>query len=249
MEENLQTEIKTEETAVEHFTDLRKVLIRSFLFFIVSFACILYYMPKILPLLTNDYEIVLLGPLDVVRFYTSVGGSIGLGLTTPFFGYQLWKFVKPGLAPSESKLALSYIPSILLSFCAGISFGYFVVFQILFEFLMKIGEKSFEVIITAKEYFSFMLISTMSLGLLFELPILLVFLTSLGVVSPEKLKETRKYSYIILGVISALITPPDFFSQLVVLVPLIGLYELGILLSTFSYQKRMNKEKPNSPVV
>ncbi|MCH1626691.1 twin-arginine translocase subunit TatC [Fredinandcohnia quinoae] len=239
MVDDLQTEVKSEETTIEHLSDLRKALIKSTIFFVVMFGVIIFYMPKILPLLTNDYKIVLLGPLDVVRFYTGVGGALGLGLTAPFLCFQIWKFVKPALAPSESRIALTYVPFILMSFIIGVTFGYFVVFQILFEFLMGIGQSSFDMIVTAREYFSFMLISTISLGLLFELPISMVFLTSLGIVTPEKLKTTRKYSYICLGLISALITPPDFISQLVVLVPLIILYELGILLSTFTYKKKI----------
>jgi len=244
MADDLQTEMKSkaEETTVEHLTELRKVVIKSSVFFVITFVGILYYMPKILPLLTNEYKVVLLGPLDVVRFYTGVGGALGLGLTAPFFGFQLWKFIKPALAPTESKIALSFIPFILISFVTGIAFGYFVVFQILFDFLMRIGASSFEMMVTAREYFSFMLISTLSLGLLFEIPMVMVFLTSLGVVSPDKLKQSRKYSYILLGLISALITPPDFMSQLIVLVPLVVLYEFGVILSTYSYKNKLKRE-------
>ncbi|MGE8206553.1 twin-arginine translocase subunit TatC [Heyndrickxia sp. NPDC080065] len=243
MADDLQTtRVENEETALEHFTELRRILLQSVVFFTVMFVVFLIYMPKVLPMLANGYKIVLMGPLDVIRFYTGVSGALALGLTTPFIGYQLWKFVKPGLTPTESRITLTYVPAISLSFFTGAAFGYFIVFPVLFKFLIKIGEKSFDVLITAREYFLFLLTSTLSLGFLFELPIVMVFLTSIGILSPTKLKQIRKYAYLLLAVISALITPPDFISQLLVLAPLILLYELGILLSLVTFKKKMKKE-------
>ncbi|GIN88104.1 Sec-independent protein translocase protein TatCd [Heyndrickxia sporothermodurans] len=242
MEEDLQVKVQKEETTLEHFTELRKIILWSVFFFALLFVIFLFFMPKVLPLLSKGYNIVLMGPLDVIRFYTGVAGALALGLTTPFLGYQIWKFVKPGLTPTESKVTLTYVPAICISFIVGISFGYFIVFPVLFTFLMNLGEKSFEVLITAREYFLFLLTSTLSLGFLFELPIVMVFLTSVGVITPTKLKLVRKYAYILLAIISALITPPDFISQLLVLTPLIILYELGIVLSIISFKKKMRKE-------
>lgn len=242
MEEDLQVKAEKDETVLEHFTELRKILLWSACFFALLFVTFLVFMPKVLPLLSKGYEIVLMGPLDVIRFYTGVAGALALGLTTPFMGYQIWKFVKPGLTPTESRVTLTYVPAISLSFLTGIAFGYFIVFPVLFKFLMNLGEQSFDVLITAREYFLFLLTSTLSLGFLFELPIVMVFLTSMGIITPTKLKQVRKYAYILLAVISALITPPDFISQILVLTPLIILYELGIFLSIASFKKKMKKE-------
>lgn len=242
MANDLRTDITPEQTTVEHITDLRKLLIRSIVFFLVMFIGILFFMPKILPLLKNGYDIVLLGPQDVIRFYAGVAGAIAIGLTSPFLAFQVWKFVKPALTPTESKMALTYVPGVLISFCSGVAFGYFVVFPILFNFLMNLGEMSFEMMVTARQYFSFMLTSTLTLGLLFELPMAMAFLTSLGIVTPKKLQKLRKHALLVLAIISALITPPDFISQLFVLVPLVLLYELGIYLSKISYKKKIKKE-------
>jgi sec-independent protein translocase protein TatC len=242
MSDDLEKKSETNHALVEHLTELRKVLFKSLIFFVVLFGASLIYMPKILPLLSNGYNIVLLGPLDVIRFYTGVAGALSLGLTTPFIGYQLWKFVKPGLTNKERRITLTYIPAIFLSFMTGVSFGYFIVFPILFKFLMKLGKSAFDVLITAREYFVFLLTSTLSLGFLFELPIVMVFLTSIGVITPSKLKNVRKYAYLVLAIISALITPPDFISQILVLTPLIILYEIGVMLSMVALKNKMKKE-------
>ncbi|QQZ10467.1 twin-arginine translocase subunit TatC [Heyndrickxia vini] len=244
LSEDLPFEVEKEETALDHFTELRRILLWSAFFFAIMFVTFLVFMPKVLPLLANGYKIVLMGPLDVIRFYTGVSGALALGLTTPFLGYQIWRFVKPGLTPTESKVTLTYVPAITASFLTGIAFGYFIVFPVLFKFLMNLGEKSFDVLITAREYFLFLLTSTLSLGFLFELPIVMVFLTSVGMLTPVKLKQVRKYAYILLAVISALITPPDFISQILVLTPLMALYELGILLSVVSFKKRQKRVEP-----
>lgn len=226
-------------TLVEHLTDLRKVLIRSLVFFTFCFIVCLVFINQLIPILANDYQLVMLGPLDVIRLYTGIAGSISLGFSLPFIAFQAWLFIRPALNEKEAKVSIMFIPGIICSFAIGLSFGLFIVFPTIYSFLMHLGESNFSMMITAREYFSFLLISTIPFGFLFEVPLLLVFLTNIGVVSPDMLKSVRKYAYVVLAVVSALITPPDFFSQILVLFPLIGLYELGLLLSKMSYRKRL----------
>lgn len=107
---------------------------------------------------------------------------------------------------------------------------------------MNIGAHNFDMMITAKEYFSFMLMTSIPLGFLFEVPLLLMFLTAVGVVTPQKLAEVRKYGYLMMAVVSALITPPDLISQIIVLGPLIALYELGLILSKVVYKRKLRNE-------
>lgn len=231
-----------EQSLIEHITDLRKAIISSVLFFAVCFVLILVFINQVLPILTMEDKLVMLGPLDVIRFYTGIAGSLSLGLSAPFIGYQIWKFVKPALTEQENKTALSYIPGIFFSFLTGIAFGFFVIFPTVFGFLMSLGTKNFDMMITAKEYFSFLMMTTIPLGFLFEVPLLLMFLTAIGVVTPQKLGEVRKYGYLVMAVLSALITPPDFISQLIVMAPLIALYELGVALSKMVYKRKLRAE-------
>lgn len=228
-----------EQTLVEHITDLRKAIIKSVLCIAITFVIFLVSINQIIPILTEGDKLVMLGPLDVVRFYTGIAGSLSLGFSAPFIGYQAWKFVRPALTNKESRTALAFIPWIFFSFVIGLTFGFFIIFPTVFGFLMNLGTTNFEMMITAKEYFSFMLMTTIPLGFLFEVPLILMFLTALGIVTPMKLREVRKYGYIVLALISALITPPDLISQMIVLVPLFGLYELGVILSSM-----MHKRKP-----
>jgi len=239
---DVSVETELDQTVVEHISDLRKAVIKSVVFFLAMFCVILFSLPRIVPFLTKGNEIVLLGPQDVIRFYAGVSGVLALGLSMPVVGYQLWRFIKPALTPMESKIALTYIPFIFISFSTGVAFGYFTVFPVVFHFLMGLGEMSFKMVVTARQYFSFMITLTLALGLLFELPMVMMFLTSLGLVTPEKLKKLRKPAYVILAILSAIMTPPDFVSQLIVLIPLASLYELGVLLSGISYKKRLKKE-------
>lgn len=232
-----------EQTLVEHITDLRKAIINSLLFFAVCFVLLLLFINRVIPVLTEGDKLVMLGPLDVVRFYAGIAGSLSLGFSAPFIGYQVWKFVRPALTKKESKTALTFIPWIFISFMAGLSFGFFIIFPTVFGFLMNLGTTNFDMMITAKEYFSFLLMTTIPIGFLFEVPLLLMFLTALGVVTPDKLREIRKYGYIVLALISALITPPDLISQLIVLGPLFGLYELGVMLSNVMYKRKLRAEK------
>lgn len=232
-----------EQTLVEHITDLRKAIIASLLFFVACFVIILLFINQVIPVLTEGDKLVMLGPLDVVRFYTGIAGSLSLGFSAPFIGYQAWKFVRPALTKKESKTALNFIPWIFFSFVIGLSFGFFIIFPTVFGFLMNLGTTNFDMMITAKEYFSFLLMTTIPIGFLFEVPLILMFLTALGVVTPAKLREVRKYGYIVLALISALITPPDLISQMIVLGPLFGLYELGVILSNMMYKRKMRAEK------
>ncbi|WP_077621419.1 twin-arginine translocase subunit TatC [Sediminibacillus massiliensis] len=232
-----------EQTLVEHITDLRKAIINSVVFFVICFIVLLASINKVIPLLTEQEKLVMLGPLDVVRFYTGIAGSLSLGFSAPFIGYQIWKFVRPALTEEESKTAISFIPGIFFSFLSGLAFGFFIIFPTVYGFLMNLGTRNFDMMITAKEYFSFMLMTSIPLGFLFEVPLVLMFLTAVGLVTPEKLGQIRKYGYLLMAVLSALITPPDVISQVIVLAPLIALYELGVILSKVMYKRRMKAEQ------
>ncbi|WP_053219509.1 twin-arginine translocase subunit TatC [Virgibacillus senegalensis] len=231
-----------EQTLVEHITDLRKAIINSVVFFAVCFIVILLFINQVIPILTDQEKLVMLGPLDVVRFYTGIAGSLSLGFSAPFIGYQIWKFVKPALTEEESKTAITFIPGIFFSFVAGLAFGFFVIFPTVFGFLMNLGTHNFDMMITAREYFSFMLMTSIPLGFLFEVPLVLMFLTAIGLVTPDKLGKVRKYGYLLMAVLSALITPPDVISQIIVLGPLIALYELGVVLSKVMYKRKLRTE-------
>lgn len=125
----------------------------------------------------------------------------------------------------------------LLLFLGGIAFGYFVVNPLSYNFLISLGAMNFKVMVSAQEYASFLLLTTLPLGLLFELPIVAMFLAAIGLLTADTMKKVRKWSYLSLAILSALITPPDFVSQLIVLVPMIILYEASIRIVKYTERR------------
>lgn len=216
------------ETLIDHLGDLRKQLIKSifvFVFFlVVVFATLNFWFPYVV----KGHNLVILGPLEVIKFYTSISATMALGLALPFLIHFLWQFVKPGLEENEARFLGLYSPVMLLLFLLGVAFGYFIVNPLSYQFLIGLGAANFDVLISANEYIHFLIMTTIPLGLLFEMPILALFLSSIGVLTSVSMKKVRKWSYLGLAVVSALITPPDFLSQLLVLVPMAGLYEASI---------------------
>lgn len=215
---------------MEHITELRKQLIKSIavflFFFIVVFSTINLWFPYI----TRGYKLIVLGPIEIISFYTSISAALAFGLSVPFLCHFLWKFVKPGLKENEGRFFSLYAPIIFLLFIGGLAFGYYIVNPLSYNFLVKIGQINFDLMISAREYARFLLITTMPIGLMFELPVAALFLSTIGLLSSDSMKKIRKYSYIVLAIVSALITPPDFISQLIVLIPMIGLYEASIFI-------------------
>ena len=218
-----------ESSLVEHLTDLRKQIIKSVAVFLFFFLLVLSTINLWFPYITRGNELVVLGPLEVVKFYMSISSALSLGFSLPFIFHFIWQFVKPGLNTKESSFIGLYSPLMLVLFIIGIAFGYYVVNPLSYQFLINIGEVNFDVMISAGEYIHFLIMTTVPLGFLFELPIIAMFLSAIGILTSASMKNIRKWSYIVLGIFSALITPPDFVSQLLVLIPMILLYEISIL--------------------
>ena len=218
------------ETLVDHLGELRKQLIKSaivFLFFLLLvFSTLNFWFPYIV----KGNNLVILGPLEVIKFYTSISATLALGLSLPFLIHFIWQFVKPGLEEREARFLGLYSPVMFLLFVLGIAFGYFIVNPLSFQFLIGMGMANFDVMISANEYIHFLIMTTVPLGLLFEMPIIALFLSSIGVLTSVSMKKVRKWSYLVLAIVSALITPPDFLSQLLVLIPMAGLYEASIFI-------------------
>lgn len=222
---------------VEHLTDLRKQLIKSAVVFVVFFIGVFATVNLWFPVVTRGHELIVLGPMEVVVFYMSISTALAFGLSLPFLCHFTWQFVKPGLNPKEQQFLSLYSPVMFFLFLGGLAFGYFVVNPLSYGFLVSLGAMNFKVMVSAQEYAKFLLMTTMPIGLLFELPIVAMFLAAIGVLTAATLRKVRKWSYLILAVVSALITPPDFVSQLIVLVPMILLYEASIFI-VLSMEKR-----------
>jgi sec-independent protein translocase protein TatC len=150
-------------------------------------------------------------------------------LATPVLVYQFWMFVAPGLYTHERKLLVPVILLCSLFFVGGAIFGYFIVFPYGFKFFLGFATESIRPMPAMKEYFSFSAKLLIAFGLVFELPIVITFMAKLGIVSVEFLKKNRKYAILLFFAGSAMLTPPDVVTQIMMALPLMLLYEVSII--------------------
>ncbi|WP_017729402.1 twin-arginine translocase subunit TatC [Halalkalibacterium ligniniphilum] len=228
---------------IDHLEELRKRIILSGASFVFFFLVSFIFVNDIYQFLIKDIEqkLTILSPGDVLWAYMSIAAISAVTFSLPVIGYQVWKYLSPALSPEERASTIIYIPFFLLLFLLGLSFGFFVLFPVVMDFLLAISSEQFETMFTVDRYFRFMFYMTVPLAFLFQLPAIILFLTRLGIINPNQLVKARKYAYFVLIVLSVLITPADFLSDLMVMIPLLMLYELSVTLSRFVYRK--NKEK------
>jgi sec-independent protein translocase protein TatC len=188
-----------------------------------------------------DTKLQTLGPTDIIWVYLMIAGVFAIAVTIPVAGFQIWRFVVPGLKPSERRASLAYIPALAVLFIIGISFGYFIIYPMVLSFLNSLAEGTFVTNYTAERYFRFMINMTVPFGILFEMPVVVMFLTTLGILNPVRLAKVRKLAYLILTIVAVTITPPDIVSDVLVIVPLFLLYEISVGLSRFVYVRRQAK--------
>ncbi len=163
----------------------------------------------------------------------------GLIIVTPYILWELWRFIKPGLTEKEIKYSRGgvFITSIL--FLTGVFFSYFIVAPLMINFLGGYEvSPSVSNQISLTSYVSSVTWMTLLIGLLFELPVLIIFLTRIGIITPKRLKKSRKYIIVLILLIAGIITPsPDIFSQLIIAVPIYSLFELSIVISEWIHKK------------
>jgi len=164
----------------------------------------------------------------------------------PIVLYQAWAFVAPGLYQHERRLALPLIASSTLLFFAGMAFCYFVVFRTVFQFIAGFAPESITPAPDIEAYLNFVMTMFIAFGVTFEVPVAVVLLASTGVVSVQKLRESRGYIIVGAFIIAAVVTPPDVVSQFMLAVPLCILYEVGILLSASMARKKAETSETES---
>lgn len=172
-----------------------------------------------------------------VMIWTSI--TAGFIIAFPFLLWELWKFISPALYSNEKKNAKLFITISSLLFFIGVIFGYYVITPLSINFLANLQVS--EIVknqIDINSYISLVKTSSLACGLVFELPIIIYFLSVMDLVSPKFLREYRKYAIVLILIIAAIITPPDIISQIIVSIPLLILYELSIYISKFVHSKK-----------
>lgn len=182
--------------------------------------------------------LVFLAPAEAFWMHFKVAFMAALVLSLPIFFLQFWKFIAPGLLPKEKKYFLPFLFFATLLFTFGALFCFLVVLPFAMTFLLGYKTSQMTPMLSVGSYIDFCLKFILAFGAIFELPLVIIFLTRFGIVTPSALARNRKYAILAAFMIAAVLTPtPDAFNQILMAVPIFLLYEVGILLSRIIFRK------------
>jgi sec-independent protein translocase protein TatC len=218
---------------IEHLRELRSRLMKASLAIIATTIISLTFAEQeviLLKYLAGNYKLIALEPTETFVAFFKVAFMTGIAMSMPFLVYQLYRFLAPGLTKSEKYWALLSLPVVALFFLMGVLFCYFVVLPSATSFLLGFGGGIIEATPTVSKFLDFVVKFLFALGLAFETPVVIFILSKLGVATPKRLRKFRRWFYVIAFIVAAIITPtPDPINQTIVAVPIIILYEIGIL--------------------
>lgn len=245
---------------LDHLEELRWRLVKALIAVVAGGALCFYFIQEIFdflvrpyrdalhmlaqtsgnPLLETDARLVFLGPTAGFMIYIKLALTGGIVFALPVIFYQLWRFVAPGLLFKERMVVPRFTASATLCFIAGAAFCYFIVLPYGLSFLLGFQTADLVAMITIEEYFGFVTTLLLVFGLLFEMPVLSYLLARLGILTPEFLRQKRRYGIVTIFVIAAVLTPTvDAFSQILLAVPLMILYEISIWVAKLAMPQEM----------
>jgi sec-independent protein translocase protein TatC len=220
-----------------HLRELRNRILVCVILLVVTFGLCLSVAPQIVTLLTDmgkryNYVYVYIAPQELFLVYMNVALVGAVVVCFPVLAYQVYAFCSPGLSGKERAYISGSLIAGALCFLVGVAFAYFISLPFMLRFLIQFtGEVDVSASISIQQYVSFLLTVFVIFGLVFELPVVSVLLTGLGLVKAEWLVKGRKVMIVVIFVLAAIITPPDIVSQVMVAVPMLLLYEVSIFLS------------------
>ncbi len=240
-------------TFFEHLVELRKRIINSLIAIAVG-AFVGVYIGKYVIVFINrpmfaalkamnlPQQLVYTHPAGGFNLIITLGIYIGVVLASPVVLYQIWLFVAPALYKHERGAITGFLFSTVFLFLGGIAFGYFVPLPYMLKFLVKFTIVSLPGVvpmIAINEYFDLILMVLLGFGLIFELPVLVFFLSLFGIVTPQFLWKNIRYAILVIAIVAAIITPsPDAMTMLIFMAPMVGLYFVGIAVSAVVVRKR-----------
>ena len=227
---------------IEHLEELRRRILYSLacvgIFSIITF----FFAHRLLNFIirhSNLQTTYFFSPTEAFFAQIKVAIFLAIFLSFPFILYQTWAFIGPGLTHTERKISISYIASGILLFLLGNGFGYFILIPFGLKFLLSFGNETIQPLMNISRYLNFIFWCLLGSGLLFQLPLLLFFLMKLEIIDIETVTRHRAEAVIIILIICAIITPTgDFFTLLLISVPLLLLFELSILAARLARRKK-----------
>jgi sec-independent protein translocase protein TatC len=220
---------------VEHLGELRMRLSLSLVAFVVAFSLTSWQNHLILDIvnkpLPDGVRPITLGPAE--SFYATITNSAyaALLIALPVILYQLYAFVLPAFSPTERRVALPLLMLVPVLFIAGVVFCYFVVLTPALQFLLNFNADQFNVQVRAKDYYSFVTLVMVAMGIGFQVPVALLAACRIGVTTPDKLAKNRRYAILVIAVVAALLPTIDPLTLVLEMLPMIALYELSIVLA------------------
>ena len=222
-------------TLVDHIEELRSRIIKSIIFIITCSVFVYNFIDEFLPILAKPVgKLVFIAPQEAFVTNIQIAFIGGLFLSSPFVLYQLWRFIAVGLKSDEKKYVLIFGPLSFVFFLVGCAFGYFIIVPIGMRFLLSFSSDFITPMITISKYISFLGLLTLVFGLVFQLPLVILFLTKIGIVDSKFLSKRRREAIVIIFIAASILTPPDVITQVLMALPLIVLYELGVIFSKFA---------------
>lgn len=229
-------------TLLQHIQELRVRLFRVIIGWIAATLLATLFTKPVLAWLIiplGDSSPYVLGPIDAPAIYFKVAFTMGLGLALPYILYELYKFIAPGLYEQEKKGFIIAIPAVFVLFIAGALFALQVLIPLSLPVLSAFLSDIVEPIYTLDNYLSFVTTIALWMGLLFQTPLVIYMITRLGLVTPKQLTKARKLVIFLAALLAAVITPTlDMVTMLMVTIPFIILYEIGILLAHIAIKQR-----------
>ncbi len=234
-----------------HLEELRQRLIKALIAvgigFVISYAfserIFGVLMDPLLKTLPPKSSLIFTGLTEAFFTYLKVSLVSGVFLASPFILYQVWAFIAPGLYEEEKRVLVPVAIASAFFFVGGALFGYFVVFPFGFQYFLSFATDVIRPMPSVREYFSFTVKLLFAFGITFELPVFVFFLSRLGIVDYLMLKGFRKYAIVLTFAVAAIITPPDILSQIMLAIPMIVLYELGIIVARVFGKKKVKVEE------
>lgn len=228
----MKPDVQTEQPLRDHLQEFRKRLIICLAVVAIAALACYNYVDDIIALLSGPAgKLYFMNPSEVFFTYMEIALYAGILFTLPVLLYEVWAFVAPALWPEERRAVLVILPTAVILFYVGLVFAYYLVIPAAVTFFMGFATQTLQPMFSLESYLSFILALTLPFGFIFELPLIVVFLAKIGLVTGDFLKGKRKILIVIAFIFAAVVSPTtDIFTQTMIAVPLIVLYEISLFI-------------------